>query len=139
MLMSYIFTSIPTADFKEVDQMSDGRWLVHLCPRANDDTVTCAEMVVDEEPSTEQLTEWVKQIKTDLLPQRKTELVARLNDLKAIMAESDAKANKCTKLGFVFAETYPHEYQAYVKANEEYNATQYLIADIETLINNSTN
>lgn len=138
-MKNYIYTTIPSADFKEVEQLSDGRWLIHLYPRTSGDTTTCAEMVVEEEPTTEQLAEWAEQVKIDLLPQRKAELEAKLESLKATMAESDAKASKCAKLGLIFADTYPQEYQAYLKANEEYNVTQYLIADVETLINNSTN
>lgn len=50
--------------------------------------------------------------------------IIRQNELKKIMASSDAYASKCLKLGLPFKETYPTKYEEYVKANEEYNKNQ---------------
>lgn len=44
--------------------------------------------------------------------------------LQAIMAESDAHAAKCIKMGLVFREEYPEEYTAYEAAREEYNTLE---------------
>ena len=67
----------------------------------------------------------------------KDELLRQLNErqmkLAAIMAESDAHASKCVKLGLSFAETYPEDYAAYVNAREEYNANEIEIARIEAI------
>ena len=44
--------------------------------------------------------------------------------LQAIMAESDAHAAKCMKMGLTFREEYPEEYTAYEAAREEYNTLE---------------
>ena len=44
--------------------------------------------------------------------------------LQAIMAESDAYAAKCMKMGLTFREEYPEEYTAYEAAREEYNTLE---------------
>lgn len=44
--------------------------------------------------------------------------------LQATMAESDAHAAKCMKMGLVFREEYPEEYTAYEAAREEYNTLE---------------
>lgn len=68
----------------------------------------------------------------------KDELLRQLNErqmeLSAIMAESDAHASKCVKLGLSFADTYPDDHAAYVKAREEYNANEAEIARIEAIV-----
>ena len=44
--------------------------------------------------------------------------------MQAIMAESDAYAAKCMKMGLTFREEYPEEYTAYEAAREEYNTLE---------------
>ena len=44
--------------------------------------------------------------------------------MQAIMAESDAHAAKCMKMGLTFREEYPEEYTAYEAAREEYNTLE---------------
>ena len=44
--------------------------------------------------------------------------------LQATMAESDAHAAKCIKIGLTFKEEYPKEYTAYEAAREEYNTLE---------------
>lgn len=51
-------------------------------------------------------------------------LEARQNDLRLIMAKSDAHAAKCSKLGLSFAETYPAELEEYQAANVEFNENE---------------
>lgn len=44
--------------------------------------------------------------------------------LQATMAESDAHAAKCIKMGLTFKEEYPEEYTTYEAAREEYNTLE---------------
>lgn len=44
--------------------------------------------------------------------------------LQATMAESDAHAAKCMKMGLTFREEYPEEYVSYEAAREEYNTLE---------------
>ena len=53
-------------------------------------------------------------------------------NLLSVMAKSDAHASKCAKLGLVFADEYPEEYQEYCSAREQYNANQERIAELES-------
>ena len=52
-------------------------------------------------------------------------------NLLSVMAKSDAHASKCAKLGLVFADEYPEEFQEYCSAREQYNANQERIAELE--------
>lgn len=52
--------------------------------------------------------------------------------LLSVMAKSDAHASKCAKLGLVFADEYPDEYEEYCSAREQYNANQERIAELES-------
>ena len=67
----------------------------------------------------------------------KDELLRQLNEkqlqLASVMSQSDAHASKCIKLGLNFSETYQSDYQAYVKAREEYNINEEEIARIEAI------
>lgn len=67
--------------------------------------------------------------------EEKTDALKRLEERKltllAIMAESDAHAAKCVKLGLEFANEYPDEYAAYEAAREEYNAIEVEASDVE--------
>ena len=58
------------------------------------------------------------------LRKRIAELEALKIGLMAKMRESDGRASKCEKLGLSFKESYSEEYVGYLKANEEYNATE---------------
>ena len=53
-------------------------------------------------------------------------------NLLSVMAKSDAHASKCAKLGLVFADEYPDEYEEYCSAREQYNANQERIAELES-------
>ena len=68
---------------------------------------------------------------------KKDELLRQLNEkqlqLASVMSQSDAHASKCIKLGLNFSETYPNDYQTYVKAREEYNINEEEIARIEAI------
>lgn len=44
--------------------------------------------------------------------------------LQATMAESDAHAAKCMKMGLVFKDEYPEEFKEYEAARNEYNALE---------------
>ena len=55
-------------------------------------------------------------------------LEARQNDLRLVMAKSDAHAAKCSKLGLSFAETYPDELEEYQAANDEFNENESILA-----------
>lgn len=67
----------------------------------------------------------------------KDELLRQLNEkqlqLASVMSQSDAHASKCIKLGLNFSDTYPSDYQAYVKARDEYNVNEEEIARIEAI------
>lgn len=51
--------------------------------------------------------------------------------LRAIMAESDAHAAKCIKLGKTFKKEYPDEYEQYEAARERYNTIDGELAALE--------
>lgn len=63
------------------------------------------------------------------------ELLRQANEqqlnLLSVMAKSDAHASKCAKLGLVFADEYPDEYEEYCSAREQYNANQERITELE--------
>ena len=64
------------------------------------------------------------------------ELLRQANEqqlnLLSVMAKSDAHAAKCAKLGLVFADEYPDEYEEYCYAREQYNANQERISELES-------
>ena len=68
--------------------------------------------------------------------QERDELLRKANEqqlnLLSVMAKSDAHASKCAKLGLVFSDEYPEEYDEYCSAREKYNANQERIAEIES-------
>ena len=68
--------------------------------------------------------------------EERDELLRKVNEqqlnLLSVMAKSDAHASKCTKLGLVFADEYPDEYDEYCSAREKYNANQERIAELES-------
>ena len=68
--------------------------------------------------------------------QERDELLRQANEqqlnLLSVMAKSDAHASKCAKLGLVFADEYPDEYEEYCSAREQYNANQERIAELES-------
>ena len=68
--------------------------------------------------------------------EERDELLRQANEqqleLLSVMAKSDAHASKCAKLGLVFADEYPEEYQEYCSAREQYNANQERIAELES-------
>lgn len=67
--------------------------------------------------------------------EERDELLRQANEqqlnLLSVMAKSDAHASKCAKLGLVFADEYPDEYEEYCSAREQYNANQERIAELE--------
>ena len=67
--------------------------------------------------------------------EEREELLRQANEqqlnLLSVMAKSDAHASKCAKLGLVFADEYPEEYEEYCSAREQYNANQERIAELE--------
>ena len=60
-----------------------------------------------------------------------TRLTGEQMSLRAIMAESDAHAAKCIKLGKTFKKEYPEEYEQYETARERYNAIDGELAALE--------
>ena len=68
--------------------------------------------------------------------QERDELLRKANEqqlnLLSVMANSDAHASKCAKLGLVFSDEYPEEYAEYCSAREKYNANQERIAELES-------
>ena len=68
--------------------------------------------------------------------EERDELLRKANEqqlnLLSVMAKSDAHASKCAKLGLVFADEYPEEYQEYCSAREQYNNNQERIAELES-------
>ena len=53
--------------------------------------------------------------------------------LLSVMAKSDAHASKCAKLGLIFVDEYPEEYDEYCSAREQYNTNQERIAELESV------
>ncbi len=51
--------------------------------------------------------------------------------LRAEMRSSDDHVAKCAKLGLDFGKTYPEELEAYRRANEEFNANEKAIAELQ--------
>lgn len=68
--------------------------------------------------------------------QERDELLRKTNEqqlnLLSVMAKSDAHASKCAKLGLIFADEYPEEYEEYCSAREKYNTNQCRIAELES-------
>lgn len=58
-------------------------------------------------------------------------LESRQLELRATMAESDAHALKCQKLGRTFAEEYPADFAAYNAANAEFNENESRLSELE--------
>ena len=65
--------------------------------------------------------------------ERMTRIQEQLLKLASIMSKSDAHASKCTKLGISFKDTYPDEYNEYVKAREDYNKLEKDLATLESV------
>lgn len=65
--------------------------------------------------------------------ERLTRIQERLLELASIMSKSDAHASKCVKLGLSYKETYPNEYDEYVKAREDYNSLENEIITLESV------
>ena len=57
----------------------------------------------------------------------------QLLELASIMIKSDAHASKCVKLGLSYKDTYPNEYNEYVKAREDYNQLEKDLAALESV------
>lgn len=55
----------------------------------------------------------------------------RQTALLAVMAESDSHAAKCAKLGLDFKAAYPGDYAAYIAANDEYNANEAKMEELQ--------
>ena len=64
---------------------------------------------------------------------RITHIQEQLLELASIMSKSDAHASKCTKLGLSYKDTYPNEYNEYVKAREDYNQLEKDLAALENV------
>ena len=64
--------------------------------------------------------------------ERLTRIQERLLELASIMSKSDAHASKCVKLGLSYKDTYPNEYDEYVKAREDYNQLEKDLAALES-------
>ena len=68
--------------------------------------------------------------------EERDELLRQANEqqlnLLSVMVKSDAHASKCAKLGLVFAEEYPDEYDEYCSARLQYNENQDRIAELES-------
>lgn len=58
-----------------------------------------------------------KQLELNQLESRQLELMSQ-------MRESDAHSSKCQKLGLVFKDTYPDDFDRYELANSEYNVNE---------------
>ena len=66
----------------------------------------------------------------------KDERIARIQEqlleLASVMSKSDTHASKCVKLGLSYKDTYPDEYNEYVKAREDYNQLEKDLAVLES-------
>lgn len=58
-------------------------------------------------------------------------LESRQLELRAIMAQSDGRASKCSKQGIFFEHTYPEDYARYQAANTEYNKNEQTLAELK--------
>ena len=65
--------------------------------------------------------------------ERLTRIQEQLLELASIMSKSDAHASKCVKLGLSYKDTYPNEYDEYVKAREDYNSLEDEIITLESV------
>ena len=65
--------------------------------------------------------------KTELIIALRNEILAQ----ESIIADSDRHACKCAKLGLVFKEEYPEEYQKYNDAITAYHAAEDRLAEVE--------
>ena len=65
--------------------------------------------------------------------ERMARIQERLLELASIMSKSDAHASKCVKLGLSYKDTYPNEYNEYVKAREDYNSLENEIIALESV------
>ena len=64
--------------------------------------------------------------------ERMARVKEQLLELASIMSKSDAQASKCVKLGLSYKNTYPNEYNEYVKAREEYNKLEKDLTALES-------
>lgn len=69
--------------------------------------------------------------KRELIVRRIDELESENLGHLATMEKSDAHANKCSKLGVSFAETYPEDLAEYNAANAKYNENEAEIARLK--------
>ena len=65
--------------------------------------------------------------------ERLTRIQEQLLELASIMSKSDAHASKCVKLGLSYKDTYPDEYDEYVKARDDYNQLESEIIALENV------
>ena len=65
--------------------------------------------------------------------ERKVRIQERLLELASVMSNSDAHASKCVKLGLSYKDTYPNEYNEYVKAREDYNQLEKDLTALESV------
>ena len=65
--------------------------------------------------------------------ERLTRIQEQLLELASIISKSDAHASKCVKLGLSYKDTYPDEYDEYVKAREDYNSLENEIITLESV------
>lgn len=65
------------------------------------------------------------------IQQKINRVQSRQLELRAIMAESDDRASKCFKSGGSFRDTYPKDSARYEAANEEYNANEITLAEMQ--------
>ena len=64
--------------------------------------------------------------------ERMARIQEQLLELASIMSKSDAHASKCVKLELSYKDTYPNEYNEYVKAREDYNQLEKDLATLES-------
>ena len=66
--------------------------------------------------------------------ERMARIQEQLLELASIMSKSDAHASKCVKLELSYKDTYPNEYNEYVKAREDYNQLEKDLAALESVV-----
>ena len=65
--------------------------------------------------------------------EKMTRIQEQLLELASIMSKSDAHASKCVKMGLSYKDTYPNEYNEYIKAREDYNQYEKDLVTLESV------
>lgn len=108
--MNYVIVRIEAATYREVEQLSDGRFVVHYAKKdVGDGIVECAESLLDHQPTPEEVAEmeaaFIEKQKEYEEKQQSYRVKAEVYELKQKLNETDYIAIKYAE-GWISAEDY---------------------------------